>query len=91
MQTQMKLASYINSSVSCLHNLSKEITNFYLKNTNIVVNVKFARRFVPGKFSQNDPWAQASRYLFELFCEISQCFFQAISNAREDNHDSSTA
>jgi hypothetical protein len=53
--------------------------------------VKFARRFVPGKFSQNDPLAQASRYLFGSFCEISQCFFQAISNGREDNHDSSTA
>jgi hypothetical protein len=53
--------------------------------------VKFARRFVPGKFSQNDPLAQASRYLFGSFCEISQCFFQVISNGREDNHDSSTA
>jgi hypothetical protein len=53
--------------------------------------VKFARRFVPGKFSQNDPFAQASRYLFGPFCEISQCFFQVISNGREDNHDSSTA
>jgi hypothetical protein len=53
--------------------------------------VKFARRFVPGKFSQNDPLAQASRYLFGSFCEISQCFYQAISNGREDNHDSSTA
>jgi hypothetical protein len=30
MQTQMKLASYINSSVSCLHNLSKEIKFFNL-------------------------------------------------------------
>ncbi len=46
---------------------------------------------MPGKFSQNDPLAQASRYFFGSFCEISQCFFQAISNGREDNHDSSTA
>jgi hypothetical protein len=28
---------------------------------------------------------------FGFFCEISQRFFQAISNGREDNHDSSTA
>ncbi len=66
------------------------------KSTKLVIsfwehNVKFARRFVPSKFSHNDPWAQASRNLFESFCEISQCFFQAISNGREDNHDSSTA
>ncbi len=53
--------------------------------------VKFARRFVPGKFSQNDPLAQASRYLFGSFCEISQCFSQVISNGRGDNHDSITA
>jgi len=46
--------------------------------------------FVPGKFSQNDPLAQGFRYLFGSFCEISQCFFLAISNGREDNHDSST-
>ncbi len=46
---------------------------------------------MPGKFSQNVPLAQASRYLFGSFSEISQCFSQAISNGREDNHDSSTA